>query len=511
MTAGRQAAALPGMAAAVVVLAFALLQAGAWAAAGVFEYPLDDVYIHLAMASGIARGEYGVNPGEPVAASSSILYPFLLAPFAGTAAQRLLPLVWNLGALAASGWLWGRIVQAGAAQAGFGPAAAALVAVGGALALDLHGLAFTGMENGLQVTAALATVLGLYRYLEDGRIAPWLVAALIVAPLIRYEGLALSLGGAALVWQGGRPGAAMALAVAILAPVVLFSAWLMWMGLGPLPGSVVAKAALIAPGAGWPLRIVLNLALNIRQWPGVLVAVLSGLALVVAGRRRGRMAGLPALAGLAGLAHLALGQFGWMDRYEIYILAVLAAALLLSAAGPAVRPARIGLIAMLAACLVFYQVRLGSRYVWNPEAIHLQQAQSARFVHDWLKAPVAVNDLGLMAWGAPAPVFDLWGLGSPEALRARLAGAGPGWAGPLLAARGVRVAVLYEKWFGDALGPGWQPVADLTETLRRGRLGDWRVTFYAFGPDAAADLRTKLLDFAPTLPDGAALTLRDRP
>ena len=43
---------------------------------------------------------------------------------------------------------------------------------GGALALDLHGLAFTGMENGLQVTAALATVLGLYRYLEDGRIAP---------------------------------------------------------------------------------------------------------------------------------------------------------------------------------------------------------------------------------------------------------------------------------------------------------------------------------------------------
>lgn len=507
MTAGRQAAALPGLAAAVAVLAFALLQAGAWAAAGLFEYPLDDVYIHLAMASGIARGDYGVNPGEPVAASSSILYPFLLSPIAGTAAQRLLPLVWNLGALAASGWLWGRIVQVGAARAGIGPAGAALLAAGGVLALDLHGLAFTGMENGLQVTATLATVLGLYRYLDERRIAPWLVVALIAGPLIRYEGLALSLGGAALVWQGGRPGAAAALAAAILAPVLLFSAWLMWMGLGPLPGSVVAKAALIGPGAGWPLRIVINLALNIRQWPGVLVAALSGLALVVAGRQRGRMAGLPALAGLAGLAHLALGQFGWMDRYEIYVLALLAAALLLSAAG---RPARIGLIGMLAACLVFYQARLFTRYVWNPEAIHLQQAQSARFVHDRLKAPVAVNDLGLMAWGAPAYVFDLWGLGSPEALRARLAGAGPGWAGPLLAARGVRVAILYEKWFGDALGPGWQPVADLTETLRRGRLGDWRVTFYAFGPEAAAELRTKLLDFAPTLPDGAALTLRDR-
>ncbi len=49
---------------------FALYWAESFRRAGVFEYPLDDVYIHLAMASGIARGTYGVNPGEAASAAS---------------------------------------------------------------------------------------------------------------------------------------------------------------------------------------------------------------------------------------------------------------------------------------------------------------------------------------------------------------------------------------------------------------------------------------------------------
>ena len=55
-----------------------------------FEYPLDDVYIHLAMASEITRGGYGVNPGEIASAASSALYPMLLTPFPDTDLQRWL-------------------------------------------------------------------------------------------------------------------------------------------------------------------------------------------------------------------------------------------------------------------------------------------------------------------------------------------------------------------------------------------------------------------------------------
>jgi len=64
---------------------FAVLQAMAAARAfWTFEYPLDDTYIHLAMASQIAHGGYGVNAGEYSSAASSALYPLLLTPFPDT-------------------------------------------------------------------------------------------------------------------------------------------------------------------------------------------------------------------------------------------------------------------------------------------------------------------------------------------------------------------------------------------------------------------------------------------
>src|SRR5262245_54827593 len=65
---------------------------------GGFTYTLDDPYIHLALAENIARGHYGVNLGELSAPSSSVLWPFLLAPFARASWGDLAPLLLNLAA-----------------------------------------------------------------------------------------------------------------------------------------------------------------------------------------------------------------------------------------------------------------------------------------------------------------------------------------------------------------------------------------------------------------------------
>ncbi|HKL20996.1 MAG TPA: hypothetical protein VJ904_04275 [Tichowtungia sp.] len=50
---------------------------------GVFTYSLDDAYIHLSLAEQIHHGHYGINAGEYSSPSSSVLCPFLLAPFSG--------------------------------------------------------------------------------------------------------------------------------------------------------------------------------------------------------------------------------------------------------------------------------------------------------------------------------------------------------------------------------------------------------------------------------------------
>src|SRR5262249_7930106 len=49
---------------------------------GAITYTLDDAYIHLALAEHISHGHYGINATEFSAPSSSIAWPFILAPAA---------------------------------------------------------------------------------------------------------------------------------------------------------------------------------------------------------------------------------------------------------------------------------------------------------------------------------------------------------------------------------------------------------------------------------------------
>src|SRR5207248_4211963 len=71
-------------------------------------YALDDAYIELSLAWNIAQGHYGINAADVSSPSSSILYPFLLAPFAWTPYLDEAPLVLNSLAGAATLALLGR-------------------------------------------------------------------------------------------------------------------------------------------------------------------------------------------------------------------------------------------------------------------------------------------------------------------------------------------------------------------------------------------------------------------
>lgn len=64
---------------------------------GTLIYTLDDPYIHIDLARQIFAGHYGINPGEFSAPSSSVLWPFILAPFTPLGPVQLwLPLVLNV-------------------------------------------------------------------------------------------------------------------------------------------------------------------------------------------------------------------------------------------------------------------------------------------------------------------------------------------------------------------------------------------------------------------------------
>lgn len=494
---------------AAALAAFGALMAAALARAGwVFEYPLDDVYIHLAIAEQITRGGYGVNAGELASAGSSPLYPLLLLPFPGTEFQRLLPLMWNIVGLVASAWLWGRnLVVAGLFapdRAGLGWAAAIL----GPVAINSFGLAFTGMEHSLHMAASLAVVLGLQQMAEDRQLNAPLLLGIVLSTALRLEGLALGLLAAVVVFRLRGPRAAALCALLAVAPVALFIGTLTALGLDPLPESVQAKLSAndviqLDPAT----RVVQNFLINLSYRIGpVLLAgagvLLALLVLLPSLRPLGRRSLVMAVL-LAVVAHLFFGRIGWMDRYEGYIWAVLAAGLMIAVArGPRLLAAA-AFAGIVAGGIYAYRVSWTEHFPWNIRAIHLQPAQSARFAKEFAQVPVAVNDLGLVSWNNPDYVLDLWGLASAEARYWRIENPTPGWAGPLARARGVKLAMIYDNWLEEAVGPEWVELGELLIRPANGYLGGPRVTYYATAPEHVPALEAALADWAPTLPPGA--------
>jgi len=447
------------------------------ATGGQFTYTLDDPYIHLGLARAIAHGHYGLNPGELSAPSSSILWPFLLAPFAALPerAFELVPLALNLACLGASLVVMLRLLPQPLPRWWAATATALL-----ALMLNLYGLVFTGMEHSLQLLLVLVALDGFFARPPDGSARPArFYAALALLPLVRYEGLALS--AALLGYQflrGDRRNTVLAGGVA-LAGIIGFSLFLHAQGLGWLPSSVLAKAT--ADNGQWP--IVARFRLNLHNHPLLLLGVVAGLWRIA--RRDPLLA--TALSGMT-LLHLAFGQFGWSGRYEVYWLAAIVI-VVLREPGLA-RP--LGLLPILAFLALASNLRNSTLDTPGQAGTILAQQGQMDRIAALLDAPVAANDIGLLTLHARHYVLDLWGLASPDTLALRKASPGDAaWAGAAMRRHGVRHAMIYADWFPHLPGD-WIAVGTLALAGDRHALGGAVVTFYATDPAAAERLRAAL-------------------
>jgi hypothetical protein len=469
------AAALIGLAAlAAVCLAMIRLCEGA------FNYALDDPYIHLALARSILHGTYGINPGEMSSPSSSILWPFLLAPFAALRESwfELVPLAINSACLVVSLFLLVRLAPA--RMPGWLAAGVALVL---GASLNLIGLAVSGMEHSLQVLLVLVALEAFCVGGEDGARQPpaRFYLALALLPMVRYEGFALAAPWLVYeLYRGrGRP-AVLAGAAAGLA-VAAFTAFLWSHGLGILPSSVVAKSS----SAGLrPLANFISQVSDFRMAFGV------SLLLVALISRRDRALALVVLA--ATLLHFALGRFGWLGRYEVYWLCFVMV-LLVREVG------RFSIVAAaIAALLPFGVTNAWMATLQSPavaQGIHAQNVQMARIMR-LSDGAFAVNDLGLTALRGGHPVIDLYGLGSHEALTLRLANpTDSAWVGPLLARHHVPYVMVFDEWF-PRLPASLIRVGALTLKVPRIAAGSATVAFYATDPGAAVRLRASLRRYA---------------
>jgi len=483
---------------------------------GRLTYTLDDPYIHLALAENLLHGHYGLNASEASAPSSSVLWPYLLAPFTALSFVEWVPLVVN--ALCAALTLV--VIQRSIVEA-LAPLDSALlrraVVVLSVLAIpatNLVGLVFTGMEHSLQVLVAVLVVRGLAIAARGGSAPSWLFAAIVIGPLVRYENAALSLAALLWLWLAGERGRVLATALGVAASLGAFSLYLLSQGLHPLPTSVLVKSAAVAPDGGFKAAVY-ALYHNLSSTPGLLMS-LGVVAFLAAGTNRARSAVERRTALCVALAlalHLGVGRFGWYGRYEVYAWSAgLVAALYLwgarlrsQVAGQALaKTALVGVAVVGIACREYVIVLANNAFASNN--VFQQHYTMHRFAVEHWGKPVAVNDLGWVAFRNDEYVLDLWGLASLEALEARREHEDQAWFAPLAERHGVRAAMIYDKWF-PKLPATWRRVGELRMGGPRVTPADSVVSFYATAPEHVAEVEASLRELQAEVPSGAALVL----
>ncbi len=415
---------------------------------GHFLYPLDDAYIHLALAQNLAHGHYGINPSEFTSPSSSLLWPFLITPFANTPWHRFVPLVLNLlcgcfaaGMLAScvARWLpklaaWQQLTLTGLLL----------------FCANLVSLSILGMEHVVQIALAVACALGVVAALEARSIPGWAVAGAVIAPSIRYEDLSLTLALCLALCGLKRCRTAAAVFCASIAPLLVFAAFLRSKGLPALPMSVLVKGDAFA-NASFAARFFHVIQSNLKEdlthivvrSPTFLLLFFFAWQTFAARTRLHRFVFAGALA--VAVLESTIGRFGWFHRYEVYALIfLLLLAINILAQGPRPRVVWIFLLLLWTAPMYLKGTILTP---YGSRAVYLQQYQMHRFETKFHPGNFAVNDLGLTGFERrpDAYLLDLGGLASEEA--ARNAAKTPDWLAAAAARHQANLAMVYPEYF----------------------------------------------------------------
>ena len=523
---------------------------------GTFLYPLDDTFIHMALARNLSfHGNWGMNPYEFASASSSVLYTLLLAGFFKVfSVQVAIPFVINCVVAVfllavVRRWLEKEGVP------GWGQLVLLLCLI---FFTPVPILVICGMEHGLQCLFSFLFIYGFAGWLERSlaeKGGPWklpwpvIVYGMMVC-FIRYEGLFLvAIACLILAWHR-KWGPGFLLGAISVLPLVIFGVWSVAKGSYFLPNSVLLKsegAPLSIGGMMKWLDTIFVQKLTVVKTDGLPAgSPRPGISLLATQRlliilplvylsflktiRQRRSYGyiLVMLLGCTVL-QLCFASTGWLYRYEAYLVFCSTAVVGVlvwkygrgvvgpmgsGAAGPTgglqlVR--RSAVICCMLAAVVFaagfpFVLRSAAAFSKTGVAcvnIYQQQYQMGSFLHTYYDGDAnAVNDIGAVSFLTGGPNIDLWGLGNIKVARSRKSGKWtPGFLDSLCRDAHASTAIVYEKWFSDSLLHRWTKVA--TWGIRNNVIcGDDTVSFFSIRAMDAAVLKRNLEAYEHRLPAG---------
>ncbi|MBW2699395.1 MAG: hypothetical protein JRF33_01140 [Deltaproteobacteria bacterium] len=505
-----------------------VFSAGAWSGIAWLVYPLDDPYIHLAMADSLAHhGVWGITPYEFTSSSSSPLWTSLLACSVFVFGNsEIIPLAWNLilaslVCLSVYGWL---------ARMPLSKPLVFLFLLLFAFFVPLPALIYSGMEHSLHTLLSIWFAFLAAKALDskETRRGRYLLPAL--APLLvaaRYEGLFLVATVVVLLLFRRRFRLALVTGFLSLSGITAIGLMAIHKGWHFFPNSLLMKGNLpdLNSMAGF-LTFISTGPIQLLSNPHLMALMgILGFALILHLKRgpRDKQSILfgPLIFLVTCTMHLQFARTGWLFRYEAYLVAMGMAAMiepvyLLRKKLNGNWTRRLGFsLAVITLCLMAIRA-VASVYLLpaSSRSIHDQQIQTARFLDRFYTGKtVALNDIGAPNHLADIHCVDLFGLADIEVLDLKNSGQYNRRAiDRITKEANVEIAILYEEWFSKpsigGLPENWFRVSRWTIQNNESCAFDG-ISFFATNRKAAVMLADRVRQFEPELPSGVKVEIFD--
>lgn len=534
---------------------------------GHFIYTMDDAYIFLSIAQ---HHFMGITHGVIANASSSLLGVYILTLFQSHMGT-LFPLILNTTiSLLTTACFWKILSAPREKNIAMGLRLALVILL--IITTQQIALVFTGMEHTIQVLlCAIAFYIIIYEH-ENKKIPWWACLVVIALPLWRYDCLAIFTTMVLYFYFKQYLKQALICLVTTSVILTLYFAWWHAQGEFYFPTSLVVKSNAAhrinfflqdhAVSTQTFIAIVFSALVLLcgilciaRKWvvghSRILAIVIAMMCIIGISVQSGiylRLLGMPLvylsilafsiyifisaefnfkqLLALMIVIQLSLYAIMMSDvsqfRFEAYLYVfiilgfyfIFKNTVLFSSLEE--KPLSL-LLSVIALYLLVLQYNVVSP-LWNvgaSSAIYRQQYQMARFARDYYKAPVGVNDVGLVAYNNPHKVIDLCGLGYPGVIN-KSEKSIAGWCASkvipeaILKKENLGLLMIYVGMNGFEAPPKeYILAANLIALPPYGAIASPVVRFYVLPADYARTLQL-LRTFKDTLPPGVILQLPDK-
>ncbi len=490
---------------------------------GRYIYPIDDTYIHMAMAKNFSlHHTWGVTPDGFTSSTSSPLYTFILSVcYFMFGVRDYFPLLLNI--ICGFFILYSLYVYA---QKNLNAVTYLVCTILAILLTPLHIIILSGMEHSLHILLSFWLLILSAQVLNEPthrkKTILLIIAALSV--MTRYESIFFIFIIFLFLFYGRNYKYSFLFLTAGLAPLIIYGIISVMNGSLFIPNSILIKANLPEHSIKGIADFFYSNCFLLFSNPHLASCMyLLLLCMYISGKETTLILSLrehflPFTVLVAIILHINFARMGWFFRYEGYLvfLSFIALPPLMDTLVSAInlhRAKQMTLAGFCAALLIpFFTRFIQSVYAGQKASnnIYEQQVQMAEFVKKYYPGgKIIANDIGAITYYNTIHLFDVNGLGTIEVIKNRKLKQGrlseEAFIEEYSKKNKFQIAITYKDQSNGSLPAGWIPVGKWKLKDNRVCAGS-TVNFYAADTAGYEQLKNNFAGFSKNLDDNTEVS-----